>query len=235
MPGYFFLNDETWKPDRALEEFVAAGPPVVITFGSMTHNDADGLTDLALEAVENAGCRAVMQQGWSGLAQKRLPSSIHIADFIPHDWLFPRASCIVHHGGAGTAASVFRSGVPSVFVPHTFDHPLWAELARGLGCAGPTIPYLELTAKRLGDAIVATLTNDGICRAAAELGEKVRAEQGLRRSRQLVEALVNNMGFRSPKKSQTTIHNESHRLETKQARRRIYLEKQRSRRKEVRA
>ena len=190
MPGYLLLDDERWEPSAALREFVAAGPPVVITFGSMSHGDPAALTDLLLAAVAAVGCRAVVQHGWSGLAARQVPSSVFVADFVPHDWLLPRAAAVVHHGGAGTAASVFRAGVPSVFVPHSFDHPLWAALARSLGCAGPPIPYLELTAERLAAALADTLRDSRYGEAAAALGRRVRAERGLARSRELVEALV---------------------------------------------
>jgi UDP:flavonoid glycosyltransferase YjiC (YdhE family) len=195
MPGYLFLNEEGWRPDPSLEDFIGAGePPVVITFGSMTHDDPAALTGLLVEAVRQARCRAIIQQGWSGLARHTDPS-IFITDFIPHDWLFMRSSCVVHHGGAGTAASVFRAGVPGVFVPHTFDHPLWAQFAYDLGCAGPPIPFLELGPERLGLAIRAALDSPGLRRSAAELGRRIRAEMGLSKARQLIEELVRRVSM----------------------------------------
>ena len=33
---------------------------------------------------------------------------------VPHTWLFPRCSVIVHHGGAGTTATALYAGVPQV-------------------------------------------------------------------------------------------------------------------------
>jgi sterol 3beta-glucosyltransferase len=231
MPGYFFL-DEEWQPDPALVEFLDAGePPVVITFGSMTHDDPEALTDLVLEAIRIAGVRALIQHGWTGLAQRKLPSNIHAAGFAPHDWLFPRASVIVHHGGAGTAGSVFRSGVPSVFVPHTFDHPLWAELALGIGCAGPPIPYPELNARRLGDALRTTLDNPSYAKIARTLGDKITAERGVERGRELIEQLVYRIGLAEDSgdaRSSVPALVQSGR-EEKNSRRKQYQQKQRSR------
>ena len=34
----------------------------------------------------------------------------------PHDYLFPKVKCIVHHGGKSTALAAIRAGVPSVIV-----------------------------------------------------------------------------------------------------------------------
>lgn len=195
MTGYFFMDGEQWQPYPELADFLAGGePPVVISFGSMTHEDPAGVTDLILESVKQAGCRAILQQGWSGLGHESLPRDIHVAGFIPHTWLFDHAACVVHHGGPGTAAAAFRAGVPSVFVPHAFDQPIWSELARDMGMIAP-IPFLELTAQRLSDAIKTTLATKRYYQVAAELRERIREERGVEKARILIEELVFRIGL----------------------------------------
>lgn len=200
ITGYFYLDDEqNWQPDPALVEFMDAGePPVVIGFGSAMHHDPAALTTLVLEAIERAGCRAILQQGWSGLGEREIPSNVHIIGFVPHSWLFPRAACVVHHGATGTTGATFRAGVPGVYVPHAYEHPLNAEVARQLGCAGPAIPYTRLTAERLGTAIAATLAQPAYQQAAAALGERVRAETGVQTARLLIERLVTTESIAQP-------------------------------------
>ena len=197
MVGYFFLEDKEWQPDPHLVEFIEAGdPPVLITFGSMPHDDPERLTGIVLEAIERVGCRAVLQHGWGGFRQSEShwPATVYVVDYVYYPWLLRHVSCVVHHGGPGTAAAAFRAGVPSVFVPHGWDQPIWASIAEGLGCAGPTVPYAELSAERLADAISQTLTHDRYAETAATLGEKIRAEPGVRRARQLIEQLVTKVG-----------------------------------------
>ena len=60
------------------------------------------------------------------------------AGAVPHRWLFPRASAVIHHGGAGTTAAVMRAGVPSAVVWFLGDQPTWGtRIARlGVGTAG---------------------------------------------------------------------------------------------------
>lgn len=200
VTGYFYLDDaDDWQPPADLVEFFAAGePPVIIGFGSAMHHDPAALTDLVLEAIRRAGCRAILQQGWSGLGERELPENVHIIGFAPHSWLFPRAACVVHHGATGTTGATFRAGVPGVYVPHAYEHPLNAEVARQLGCAGPAIPYARLTAERLGSAIAATLANPSYRQAAAALGEQVRAEQGVQTARQLIEQLLAEEALAQP-------------------------------------
>lgn len=192
--GYFFLdNDAGWAPDPALEEFIAAGdPPVVIDFGSMIHGDPEALTDLVLAAIARAGCRAIIQRGWSGLGNRQLPPEVHVIGFAPHNWIFPRAGCIVHHGATGTTGATLRAGVPAVVVPHAYEHPLNALIARELHCAGPAIPYSRLTAERLGSAIATTLASSQYHQAAAALSQKIRAEQGVQTACRLIEQLVDS-------------------------------------------
>ena len=52
---------------------------------------------------------------------------------VPHDWLFPQVSAVVHHGGASTTAAVLRAGIPSVTVPFFADQPVWGEKLTRLG------------------------------------------------------------------------------------------------------
>ena len=191
MTGYFFFDDQDWQPDRGLKKFIEAGePPVTITLGSTTY--ASDLTAQILEAIKQAGCRAIIQHGWGSLAaESKLPDDVYAVGYTPHSWLFPRAACIVHHGGVGTAAAAFRAGVPSIFITH--GRPIRAWFARELGCAGPPIPYWQLSAERLGAVIKSTLNSPHLYEAAAALGKKIRAERGVATARLLIEQLLHNL------------------------------------------
>jgi sterol 3beta-glucosyltransferase len=236
MTGYFTLGNDQWQPDDQLRHFVEQGdPPIVITFGSMVHKEPEALTRLLIKSIESIGCKAIIQHGWSGLAQMRseLPPNMFAAGFIPHTWLFERAACVVHHGGGGTAGTVFRSGVPSVYVPHgkVFDQYYWAKLAEELGCSTTAIPYPELTAERLAKAVSTILTNPRFHKMAAELGEKIRQEHGERQARLLIERLVRKIRLQNgeepadqPPLDQTRVQGE------RINRRKEFQQRQRSRR-----
>lgn len=191
VTGYFFLDEEVWQPAADLQSFVESGDaPVVFSFGSMPSDDPKALTQLIVDAMTKIGCRAVIQHGGGNLGKDMpLPDHILAVDFIPHRWLFPRAACIVHHGGAGTSAGTFRAGVPSVFVPHLLDQPIWGEYARSLGCASAVIPIGDLTADNLSEA-VAKAMNSRHQRMAAKVKEQIDVEDGVGTARQLIEQLV---------------------------------------------
>lgn len=191
VTGFFFLDEDDWSPERTLEEFCSLGElPVVISFGSVVHADPDVMTQLVVDAVRRANCRAVIQHGWSGLATGDLPDTIYATGFVPHSWLFPRAALIVHHGGAGTTAAAFRAGVPTLVVPHTLDQPIWAEYARAKGCARTIIPFTQLSATRLGASMRASLLAPEISRSARNFAEQIKAENGVATAATLIEGMV---------------------------------------------
>ena len=153
----------SFSPSRELVEFLSSGPPpIYIGFGSIVVKDSAATTKLILEAVRKAGVRAILSRGWGGFAAKgeALPDEIFPVDNIPHDWLFPRVSCVVHHGGAGTTAAGIASGTPTVITPFFGDQPFWGMVVARAGAGPPPIPFRDLTTDSLAAAIKAALQPD---------------------------------------------------------------------------
>jgi len=90
----------------------------------------------------------------------------------PHDWLFPRVSAVVHHGGAGTTAAALRAGVPSVILPFFFDQGFWGRRLAACGLGPPPIPFYRLSAATLERA--STPRNDRPACAAACNGSSAK-------------------------------------------------------------
>ncbi len=93
----------------------------------MINGGREEMTADILEALRITGQRGLLQTGWGQLTASALPDCAFQIDSAPHDWLFPRMSMIVHHGGAGTTASALRAGLPSLVVPFTADQPFWGQ------------------------------------------------------------------------------------------------------------
>jgi sterol 3beta-glucosyltransferase len=185
--GYFFL-DEAYRPDPSLIRFIDSGePPVVLSLGSMLHGSPETLGKVVLDALRQLGTRTIVQRGWTGLCVNAPADLIHPIDFVPHSWLFPRAACVVHAGGAGTAAAAARFGIPAVIVPHMLDQFVWATLFKERGSAADAIPYTELTAKRLKEGIKRALCPDSRARAA-DLAARISNEDGVSLAVDSIEA-----------------------------------------------
>ena len=181
VTGYWFLPPPTgWHPPEALTTFLAAGPPpVYVGFGSMMMRDAQKTTTLVIEALNRTGQRAILATGWGALDETmRQSEHLFFVKDIPHYWLFPRTSAIVHHGGAGTTGAALRSGIPSIVVPFGFDQAFWGQRVAALGVGPQPLPRAKLTVNGLADAIERTLQDQRMRDRAAQLGAQIRLEHG---------------------------------------------------------
>ena len=129
--GVWHLDSPSYTPPSELVDFLAAGPPpVIISFGSMGGSNGRETTEILMDAVRKTNQRAIIQAGWGQLGTEDALPDIFCTEYVPHQWLFPQGCCVVHHGGAGTTASVCRAKVPSVVVAHHADQPIGENSCR---------------------------------------------------------------------------------------------------------
>ncbi len=181
ITGFWFVDEaDDWQPPAALLDFLQAGPaPIYIGFGSMSSRAPEQTADLIIQALKLTNQRAILLSGWGGLQKANIPDSIFMIDAIPHSWLFPRVSAVVHHGGASTTAAGLKAGIPSVVIPFFGDQPFWGQRVAELGVGSKPIPRKQLTAERLANAIQEVVTNEGIRQRAAKLGKQIQTENGI--------------------------------------------------------
>lgn len=181
IAGFYFLSLATnYQPPADLAEFLDAGPPpVYIGFGSIVVDDPNAMTNMIFDAVRKTGQRALVSKGWGGIGGDELdkPPNVFMLGNCPHDWLFKHVSCVVHHGGAGTTAAGIALGRPTVIVPFFGDQPFWGAMVARAGAGPEPIPYKNLTAEALAEAILDATKPETIQRAR-ELGERIEAEKG---------------------------------------------------------
>ncbi|KAK2813796.1 hypothetical protein FQN50_000196 [Emmonsiellopsis sp. PD_5] len=181
IAGFFFLPlASNYTPPDDLATFLAAGPPpVYIGFGSIVLDDPDGMTRLIFEAVKLTGQRALVSKGWGGIGVEELgiPEGVFMIGNCPHDWLFERVSCVVHHGGAGTTAAGIALGKPTIIIPFFGDQPFWGSMVAKAGAGPHPIPHKQLTAEKLATAIREAL-EPNVKQRAQELSAKIHHENG---------------------------------------------------------
>ena len=182
VTGFWFSDPPPgWTPPRDLVAFLESGPPpVYVGFGSMPCGSAEDTLKLILKALELSHQRSVLLSGWAGIGEDRkLPEYALGVESVPHSWLFPRMSAVVHHGGAGTTGAGLRAGVPSIVTPFVADQPNWARRIEALGVGPRAIPFRELTAELLADAIRQATSDTAMRQRASALGERIRHEDGV--------------------------------------------------------
>ena len=187
--GVWHLASPSYIPPTELTDFLAEGPPpLIITFGSMGGSNGRETTEILIEAVRKTNQRAIIQAGWGQLGTQETLSDIYCTEYVPHQWLFPKGCCVVHHGGAGTTASVCRAKVPSIVVAHHADQPYWGKRLSDLGVAPKHLRRRNLTAKRLAARIQEVLETPAMTTRAEALGKRIEVEDGLTTAVELVES-----------------------------------------------
>ncbi|GMG27562.1 unnamed protein product [Aspergillus oryzae var. brunneus] len=180
--GFQFLESDTnYKPPDDLDAFLKAGdPPVYIGFGSIVVDNPAKLTEIVFEAVRLTGKRALVSKGWGNIGEGRaeVPKDVMLLGKVPHDWLFQHVSCVVHHGGAGTTAAGLVLGRPTVIVPFFGDQPFWGSIVARAGAGPQPVPYKQLTAEKLAEAINIALEPSTL-EKAEEIGKGMRTERGV--------------------------------------------------------
>jgi UDP:flavonoid glycosyltransferase YjiC (YdhE family) len=156
-------------------------------------------------ALELSGMRAVISTGGAvatgalvspGGAAGRPPHAessprTFFEEDVPHSWLFPRVTAVMHHGGAGTTAEGLRAGVPSIIVPGAADQYFWAERIARLGAGPLPVASRDLTPGSLARLFVRVATDVRMRERARLIGARIRNENGVARA---VEALLPLLG-----------------------------------------
>lgn len=140
---------------------------------------------MVFEAVRLTKVRTVISKGWGGLGGSLIETlpNVFMLENCPYDCIFPRVSCVVHYGGAGTTAAGLAASKPTVVVPFFGDQPFWGDMVANLGVGPRAIPAKPLTASSLAAAITAALqpvTPENARILGRRLGEECGTENGMK-------------------------------------------------------
>lgn len=179
--GYCFLNlGSRYQPQEEFVQWIQKGDkPIYIGFGSMPLEDPKKTTDIILKALKDTGQRGIIDRGWGGLGiLPEVPDYVFLLEECPHDWLFPRCSAVVHHGGAGTTATGLKAGCPTTIVPFFGDQFFWGDRIHQRGLGPAPIPISQLSVETLTDAIRFMLQPE-VKSQAMELAKLIENEDGV--------------------------------------------------------
>lgn len=179
---------------EVLERFVADGPPpVCFTLGTSVAHHAPEFYHRAAHAVGALKLRAIFVTGPgdASAADEIAAGSggrILRAGFVPYSALFPRCAAAVHHGGIGTVHACLAAGIPQLVVPFANDEFDNAARISRLGC-GSGLRATKLSDRALA-AVLALVTSKRMRQQAADIGLRVRRENGARAAAVEVERVA---------------------------------------------
>ncbi|MGZ0710163.1 glycosyltransferase [Coraliomargarita sp. W4R53] len=158
-----------------LEAFCCGERVPILTFGSVTFDEARKVMTRFMRSWPT-GKKIIIQSGWAGLTIERPNAQMLRVGCVSHDQLFRYASIVIHHGGAGTTASVLHAGIPNIIIPHIGDQWFFASEVKRLGVG------LEVKRKRwpedLPKAVRTIEKSKKMQRRAREVAEQLAQEDG---------------------------------------------------------
>jgi rhamnosyltransferase subunit B len=163
-----------WPPTASLspqlEHFLSAGEaPIAFTPGT-GHRHASRYFAVALKALERLGRRGLLITPFAEQIPRDLPPGVMWIPHAPFNLPLRRLVALVHHGGIGTTAEAFRSGIPQLIVPFAFDQFDNGSRARRLGVAEVLLTW-QMTPRRLADRLTRLLSSAVVSRSCAKVAE----------------------------------------------------------------
>ena len=178
VTGYWILNSEaSWSPSREFSSFLDEGPPPIAVCLNAIQGRPD-ILDVIACATRQTGQRAAILTGGKAVQPGRNFNHVITVDYAPHEWLFPRVTAVIHHGGAGTTAAALRAGQPSILVPSFFDQSFWANAVYRLGASPAPLSPHRLSVENLAIAIHEVITRPQYRQRTSSLGERISEEDG---------------------------------------------------------
>ncbi len=171
-----------------LVNFLQTGPPpVYIGFGSMLSRKPEETADLVFGSIGTHWTTwgVIIGLGW---AKERAFSEDRVYGRLNSTHMVISRDCaVVHHGGAGTTGAGLRAGIPSIITPFFGDQAFWGQQVYALGVGPQPIPRRRLTVDNLAEAIQRAVTDRAMQKNASNLGERIRAENGIAQAVAVIE------------------------------------------------
>lgn len=104
---------------------------------------------------------------------RRESKNVFQIPYVPHTWLFPRVSAVVHHGTTGSLSAGLKAGRPTLVIPFFGDQGFWGirAFASGVGPRPVRAAALPPTALRprwtVSQATLATAKPRGFSRGSS--------------------------------------------------------------------
>lgn len=191
--GFFNLEDDAqrWQMPEKLRSFVEEDEaPVYCTFGSLQQSMPEWSMDLFVEALRQAGCRAIVQSSSERFPVESRQGRCYFVGRHPHQPVFERCWAVVHHGGAGTTHAATRAGCPSIVVPFMDEQLYWGQRLHRLRIAPPPLPAKRATPEQLAQRIRAALDSRAMQQQARDFRRQMLGRNGVEAAVLKIEAML---------------------------------------------
>ena len=182
-------ESDTTPVDPDLDAFLDAGPPPVAFTAGTAHRHGHRFFAASVAACERLNRRGLLLTRHVEHLPTPLPPTVRHVPYAPFSRLLPRCAAIVHHGGIGTTAQALAAGIPQVVTPYAHDQLDNGDRVFRLG-VGRSIRASRYTARSATAALAGLLDNATVSAACRAYAERLRNDDSVDRTCDLIEALA---------------------------------------------
>lgn len=192
ITGYWKLPpSKAWEPPRDLVGFLQNGtPPAFYSPGSMRSGEIRHIVNDLISCARKHHYRVILTLDEELIPANIKGEDIYFATEIPHAWLFPQTSVIIHHGGAGTTGAAIMAGIPSIAIPFSADQFFWADRLDQLHVGPHSISASKVSPGTVDTVFAELKTGKDFYNRASQLGVLVRNERGLDNAVRSVQKII---------------------------------------------
>lgn len=153
-------------------------PVIYISMGTIYNKDTSFFRT-CIEAFAQSKWQIVMALGGQGSVEAlgTLPTNFIVRNYVPQDQVLQHSVLLITNGGTNSVNHALYHNVPMILIPQSADHPWNAKRVAELG-AGKVLAKKHITASSLRAAAEEILSRPRYTRAAATIGESLRAAGG---------------------------------------------------------
>jgi UDP:flavonoid glycosyltransferase YjiC (YdhE family) len=119
-----------------------------------------------------------------------LPNHVRHFDYAPFSTILPRCRALISHGGIGTISAGLAAGIPQLVMPIFSDQFDNADRLKHLGTGDFLYPE-KFNADRVSAKIKSLVFSDSIRQRCQELSRKIRIQDSIETTCDLIEAESN--------------------------------------------
>jgi UDP:flavonoid glycosyltransferase YjiC (YdhE family) len=118
-----------------------------------------------------------------------IPTNVQARAFVDHGEVMPTVGMVIGHGGHATTMYALAHGLPVLVIPQfQIDQPVLGQQLASCGAGMVLDQDAEVPAIR--DAVMTLLESEEAASAASSVGERIRAQDGVRKATERAEALL---------------------------------------------
>lgn len=174
--------------DTAFDLGAVDDHPIVFTCGTAMAQGRD------FYAAAADACRILDRSGLLLTQHARqlpsaLPPNVRHVRYAPLARLLPKASALVHHGGAGTMARGLKAGIPQVVMPLAYDQFDNLDRLQRLG-VGAGVERKGLTGRKMATVLRRLLESPAVHDRCKYYASRLRESDPLEQTCDLIEAVL---------------------------------------------